>query len=349
MKCAVLIALLCIVLICPGSAGATTLSGSVDNLTGPAKPDLFSRLNNAVDGKEDPKAVLKDLKNVKTANRWIGATRRQVVIAYCFFYDPPAGKNVVASFEEKERNTLFADQFKKLVEVGQNVGGAAAATKPIRINSTKYVLEDVRANLTVTAKIQDKPSEATEVTGDPTWFVVLDLTNGGQADDNKDSDSVAVSTGPREPWSISADLPVTHASELKINDQTHEIESKEQPGFFYAGFDYAPWGDVLGPASQFTDSFVLKFLAKVSKKPLDSFGLGVALRPGFYSHILPSLNIFDTFSPFVAVTWTRQDKKLPSGELKVNGSRLPDFRVGLSFNIDKAVDWTKKNDTAKQK
>lgn len=329
------------------SAFSTTLSGPISALTSKT-PDLYQRLNDAVAGKVDAKSALADLKGVTTENRWIGATRRQIVIAYCFYYEPPANKFVVTSFDEKERSTLFADQFQKLLTVAKNVGGLQGAAKPIKINSTKYELQEVRANLTVTAKVQDNETDVTDVTGDPTWFVVLDLTDGGKQAANKDNDSITVSTGPREPWSISADLPVNHVSELKINDQTHTVENKEQPGLFYAGFDYAPWGDALGPASAVADAFTIKFLAKVSKKPLDSVGLGVAMRPGFYSHVLPSLQIFDTFSPFVAFTWTRQDKQLASGQLRTNASRKRDFRVGLSFNIDRAIDWTKQNGTSKK-
>jgi hypothetical protein len=213
--------------------------------------------------------------------------------------------------------------------------------KPIRATSTRYVLQEKRATLTVSTKTQDSAPEITDVTDTAQWFIVLDLTDNGTLSENKETDNITVTTGPREPWSISANLPINRVSELKINDQTHTLENKEQPGLFYAGFDYAPWGDVLGPASRITDAFVVKILAKVSKKPLDSYGIGIALRSGFFSNANSILQVFDTFSPFAAVTWTREDKQLETGELKANAGRTREFRVGLSFNIDKAIEWTK--------
>ena len=120
-------------------------------------------------------------------------------------------------------------------------------------------------------------------------------------------------------------------SDLKVGQtDAGTLDVSEKPPSFYVAADFM-FGDIASSDRPLWQNVFLKAFVKGSSRPQESIGIGLGLRGKYLDW--PALN-FETFSPFVAATWTRvvQDGKI---------SRQRDWRLGVSLNLDKAVKWLK--------
>jgi hypothetical protein len=143
---------------------------------------------------------------------------------------------------------------------------------------------------------------------------------------------VVLINGPPEHLFISADVPVTKVSQVKYDNTGHAIGTKATPTTAYAGLNLMA-GDVLAATrDRWFDGFMLKGMAKLAKRPADSYGGGIGYRfPDAWKAFGYDLN---NLSVFVAYLRTRT---------VTNGTKTfsNDVRGGISFNLDKALDWFK--------
>jgi hypothetical protein len=234
--------------------------------------------------------------------------------------------NVEFKFGEKPRLSRLSRDVVELVRIAREIGVKAVDRdddSDSRIWRDCHTLEHRRAELTVKAvaakRVEEKKdSPPAKVTYWPGVF------------------STQVTTGPREGLFLSADVPLTKASQLKVNDAGTDLELGDEPGGFYAGIDYT-LGDILSEPNGLWDRLVLKGMVLASRSPWQSYGWGVGLR----SIDIPWLGIqLDTITPFIGYTYTRQDAV--AGQ--PSQGRNSELRVGVSLNLNKAVAWAKSDD-----
>jgi len=249
----------------------------------------------------------------KSAFRWISSRGDTVGV---FVIGTAATKadfalRVNVEFDEQERQSRFVTDLMTLLQI---VGRAAAP--PEQFYFQTYTLQDTRANLAITATVtpQGKTAEAATST---------EKSNGKL--------TATLVTGPREHLFLSADLPVTRVSELKLTDGTTIAPSKD-PTSFYIGINYA-LGDLLSKARAVNDYLFLKGVVKAAtNRPLSSVGAGLGLR-GFSVAGID----FDIASPFIL--WT--SSRLEDDNGVATGERATAVRWGISFNLNRALKWGK--------
>ncbi len=239
--------------------------------------------------------------------RWI-AKRGDAVIVFAL-YDAATQKEPQIDFNEVARRTRIAEDLSTLAKiVGEVTQKAAAPSEPstVRAWRTVYNLTLVRGRLGVSAAAA--PQKGKDV--------------------KKVSASAKLITGPAEHFFLSADLPINRVSDMKSDASGQALGPAETPSTFYAGIDFQT-GDVLRERRTPAESIVFKALLKISRQPLDSYGIALGYR-------LPSVKAWgfdlDAFSPFAGYIWT---KSRHGTTTTTNGHA----RVGLSFNLDKALGW----------
>lgn len=299
--------------------------------------------------------AVKQLADLTTSSlRFVGSHKGQIVRIYCFYReeapDPATGRfrTIALKIDEKRRDPLVADQFRTLVKLVDAFGQPAGAGE-MKFERFQYKLKLERATLDITAQLTLEPKDnPIAAAGQPHWLVIFDFTNGG-GKTNADPTTATVLTGRREPWSISADVPIASLNDVEVDDEFSNVELKETPETFYAGFNWAPFGDAIKPPETLMQALTIKALLKASRRPSDSFGLGIGLRSGFFANHpsmskLPFVQIFDTLSPYVAYTRTRveeEQKDADGNTTKVHFKRN-DWVVGISLDIERALDFVKK-------
>jgi hypothetical protein len=114
--------------------------------------------------------------------------------------------------------------------------------------------------------------------------------------------------------------------------------------------NFAPLGDALRPPANWREAITIKALLKASRRPSDSFGIGIGLRSGYFANspVLSRysfLQIFDTLSPYIAYTRTRveEEQKNDAGTQKVHFKRN-DWVIGISLDLEKALEFVKGGD-----
>jgi len=262
--------------------------------------------------------------------------------------------------DEKHRNSQITADLGTLLKVIQSIAIAADSTN-LKISRFDYTLTKTRANLTVkvTPPTETEPVVATApreqvpparpasnpnpLTDSPPAGAIHppNPSSGMRAPAAPDENSALTAdlvTGPREHWFLSVDLPVNKISELKFNEMTGKIEPKEKPSNFLIGIDYM-LGDLFDDSnSTWWGGLTPKLMAEASSTPRNSlgFGLGYRLRS---IKLLGNLEL-DTFSVFVGRIRSQEDKMAADGTV-VHGTSYKNV-IGLSFNIDKALDYLKK-------
>lgn len=241
-------------------------------------------------------------------DRWISAKGDEILVYV--FYDLEKGEPAI-EIVEKPRRTRLAGDLAKLAELAKEVVFAAEIKygKAVR----HYSLTRERAVLTVTAS--QKPEGGDSV-----------------------SAAAAIITGPREHAFLAVDLPITRTSQAKYNASTGSLEPKEAPSKFHISINYT-LGDVLSSRYEsLWEGLVLKGLCEATKKPLDSYGVGIGYRA-------PNISLLgfklDAFSPFVAFLWIREDEVNEAGAPETDKAYKTAVRAGLSFNLDRGLAWLK--------
>ncbi len=273
--------------------------------------------------------------------RLVGSAKGDVVRIYVFYFND-ATKSIDLKVDEKLRQPVVFDQLQALAKFvqGANITGVA-----LKVDQFQYRLAKKRATVAISAELSATTSPIQSAFAEPKWIVVFDFTNGGKK--NAEASTATLLTGPREPWTISADVPVTRIGDVKIDDKFENVKLSRTPDSFYAGFNYSFGGDALTTPSSLAEAFTLKAMLKASRRPTDSFGLGMGLRAGIFSNpsLPPVFKFFDSLSPYVAYTVTRVEKNNTdaAGTTTQMHFRRKEFTFGLSMDLVKTIDLVKGN------
>ena len=299
---------------------------------------------------KSPGEVLAELDQLPNSLRFDGSHKGDRVEIYCFYYEdinPQTNEEKTAEVrtDEKKRQPLVAGQLKTLRGIAEAIAAAAAGQREIKVEHFPRDLRLERAEFKITAEIKlnaQNPVLPTEEKA-AKWFVVFDFTRLGTEPVNTGRTEATILTGPREGWSLSADVPVTTFGDVKVDDDGEDVELEKTPDAFYVGFNYTPWGDVLRKPANLKEAISVKALLNASRRPTDSFGIGVGLRAGLFSDSASPFRIFNVLSPYVAYTRTRVEETTTNDDGTTQKHRFKryDFSFGVSLNLDRALDFIK--------
>lgn len=259
----------------------------------------------------------------KHSTRWI-SRQGSAIQAFVLFNEATTLPTI--SFKENKRESQLATDFATLMKVGKAIADRKEIDLvPLRCATQTYRLRHTRANLDVSAEIAA-----------PT---VVEAANAGTTPPKR-SAKLTLTTGPKEHWFLSADVPVRRLKDVKLGDGGG-IEPTETPTKFFVGLNYAI-GDLFddrprGSLRALTDNLVGRVMFEASKTPLESLGIALALRGNYLSSMGLDFNVV---SPFVGYVWTRPDpdEATPAiGEPPAKFARTLQF--GFSFNLTKALGW----------
>jgi len=264
--------------------------------------------NEAVDQKDYSAAAVLAFAQAhasKSIDRWISQAGDELHI----YAITDKGITPQVKVDETARKTTLATDIRTLLRVATNVVGAQSTEGArYRISAYRYTLTKRRANLTVTAALLNEKKEP-----GPTVA------------------TAKVVTGPTEHLFLSADVPLNSGKQLKFDDKNNAIVTRDDPKAFYASIN-GRLGDLFHD-DRWWEKIVIKGLVAASKHPLDGYGIGIGIRGDVFGRWGLEL---DGFSPFVAWMSVKNDETaIANGASK----RSSQTRIGISLNLDKAVDW----------
>lgn len=232
---------------------------------------------------------------------------------------------------EDSRNTQITADIGKIVKVviggimgkaGFAATGLAPTTPSYRIAATYYHLREKRSDMTIKVTYKEGPADPKP----DKVFAAEDIT-----------------TGPKEHWHLSLDVPVTKFSQVKYNQETKSLDTVKAPTRVYLGIDYM-LGDLLTTNHKWSDwkrlyeRVILKAMILASNKPLDSLGIGV----GYRLSKVQALGLeLDAVTVFGAALISKEDALINGAGQSEYKYGKPKYVIGLSFNTGKAKDWLK--------
>lgn len=275
---------------------------------------LLDRFTGGTPTKADLKNLLTTLRDTSetVSSRW--QTNKGDVVTVYALYDANVQAKPDVAFDEQRRETQFERDLSTLVSVVAKVAGVPLgedrSPTSVRALRSEYLLTRVRSTLKISA-------------------------SAAPLEEAKGVESVkaeaAITTGPIEHWYLAADLPVNKTQELKY--ESGNIVTKDDPSTILASVNFL-LGDVLAERRAFPNGLVIKGLMRVSKKPLETFGIGIGYRVDPVTRYGFALN---TVSPFVAYAWNNEADPDRPDQLHYKGS----WRAGISMNLDKIMGWLK--------
>ena len=230
---------------------------------------------------------------------------------FSVFVDPCRFKEV--KFEEKARKSRLEDDVRAVF------GKLSAAGK-----------EKLKAN-------QCDPSEFTS----KLQYERSKLTLTAVGNEEKDTVSMTVTTGPAEHWYLGIDLPLTSRKQLKYDSGTRTLQPQDDEPQLYLSLNWQ-WGDVLSRRESRwdLDRLTVKFLVLANNRPFDSVGLGVGYQMFEFSLFGKKVDL-SAVNLFVGHFWTRQDAISGSGEPQINESIASDWRLGISYDVGAGLKYLK--------
>jgi len=235
-------------------------------------------------------------------SRWLSG-KNDTLDVFVFF----TGKNAEIKISESKRKTRIAQDVSTLTTLIVSLLARSGLT--IAMEEKSLVLKHSSGKLDISVTV-DKDIKGVE----------------------KKEEKMEIITGPTEHWFLSADLITTKLSEVKFVSASGTIEPKETPKVFYLGLNWMI-GDILKERQCFFKHFFIKGMLQFSKKPLDSYGVGIGFR--FPSFKVLGINS-SAFSVFAAMVWSKEQ----IGEPLVNHTKRQ-VQFGISFNLDKGLGWIK--------
>lgn len=153
-------------------------------------------------------------------------------------------------------------------------------------------------------------------------------------DQNEEADlkenMIKLIAGPSENIFLSADILVDSAREVVYDAEANTLVEKDKPTDFYLGVNYSK-GDLLSNHKALSsDRLFGKVMLKIGKDPLESYGFGIGFRPKF----------LEGSSGFVAYVVSKEDT-FENGVLIEGGGKSEEVRIGISLNLERALDWLK--------
>lgn len=260
--------------------------------------------------------------STRNTSRWIatkGDTLRIVVLR------PGTTTAKLEPVVEKPRQTRFGTQLPTLARLALIVATTpvlAGEAPAIGCLETNYILQHERSELLLTATVTPSPPSprdtvAQEKPSPPDTSGVSSLNH-------------PIVTGPAEHWYLSADVPVA-----AVRYDGDDFKRVNSPAEFYLGLNYL-FGDLLSPDRRAWESLGLKGFMRVSRDPLESWGLALTLR----GELLKRLPGFDAIAPFLGVASSRRDAEASSEEGSSPGKeRKWELVIGAGFHLDQALKW----------
>lgn len=268
--------------------------------------------------KSDSPPHLLSLRGECETNRFISkkGDKLNIVVWYTGDIEPEV------AIKEESRSEQIGSDFSFLV--AKIVGGpkeiSAASGAKYKFIRAEHTLENTRANVTINVKY-------------------------GEKQDDRHAIDYKSKTGPVEHWFMSVDMPVDHANRLKYDQASGKLVEKEVPSSFYIGLNYM-LGDVLSENLDWYKQFHGKLMIKASEKPMDSFGFGLGYRFDELSYLIPIIsdlmgdNKLGQTTIFAGYFWDKEDQ-IVNGVVKENNRYTNNWRVGISFALDKLSAWMK--------
>jgi hypothetical protein len=239
--------------------------------------------------------------NEMRENRWI-SKKGYILEIYVFFM---GGKTAKINIKEERRKTRIAADISVLKKI---IGKIMDEKKPPEydMKSFSYTLTKTRAVLSISVDFEGNKGNLKKI---------------------------ELITGPTEHLFLSVDLPVSKISVAKFLGDNGTIEPKETPKEFYIGFN-CMIGDILSEKQCVLKNLFFKGMLKLSKKPLDSYGVGIGYR--FPRIRFLGINL-SSFSMFASLIWTKEENEENNSDTLTKRQVL----FGFSYNLDKALEWMK--------
>lgn len=246
-------------------------------------------------------------------DRWI-TDPDQVHKLTVLVHSTPGSGTLEIKFTETKRKTRLAGDIATLIKLIPALRGDLRTATPSQFARCVYVLTEKRANLEI---------------------LVSETESDGKT---KELAKPSLVTGPAEHWALSANAVLNQVKEVKVTDD-NTLDVKETPDKFLIGLDYY-FGDLISDwgGSSFAKNLGLKLLVEASSRPGNRLGLALTYRGG------AGPLSFELMSPFAGVLWSRSTELDAGGKvLSRGGLEGPEWVVGLSFNLDRALEWLKPN------
>lgn len=142
--------------------------------------------------------------------------------------------------------------------------------------------------------------------------------------------SFVLLTGPASRFSISGDIPITEAEQLKLNDDG-ELEVEGEGSSAYVGFNlHFGDRDVAYRGGQFLKNLSLKAMIRASSRPGDSYGVALAFNNLSWKG---GVFVLRGFSPWVGYTFTKEDEMPSEGSSGKGLGRNGELRFGFSVSL----------------
>ena len=243
--------------------------------------------------------------------RWITDPSKVHHLTVVAMAVPGPGKLSI-DISETKRKTRLAEDVATLIKVLPILETRGLETQPPRIVRKEYVLKEKRANLEILVQESGAGTAKTELA------------------------KKSLVTGPSEHWALSANAVLNQVKEVKVTDD-NTFDVKDTPDKFLIGLDYY-FGDLMSDwrGSSFAKNLGLKLLVEGSTRPGDRLGVALTYR-GDAGPL--SLKLI---SPFAGALWTRSTELDDEGKIISRGDlEGPEWVFGLSFNLDRALEWLK--------
>lgn len=214
------------------------------------------------------------------------------------------------TFDESERDTRLATEFKQIFKMAEAGAGLAPSCEPGKTRSVKrtYNLKFVRGQVKIKATTNDESK----------------------------SEVINVITGPAEHWYLGIDLPVQNKKTLKYDTASKSLLPQGTGNQLYLSMNYFFGDDVFLADSQHElKRFSGKIFIAAQSKPMDSVGIGIGYR-------LPKIGVFDLnqFEIFAGRFWTKEDAIL-AGTPQLNSATAKNWKLGISYNLSESLGWVK--------
>ena len=140
--------------------------------------------------------------------------------------------------------------------------------------------------------------------------------------------------GPEEHLSLGIDLPVNNRKVLKYDETSQSLQPKDDAPQVYLSLNYTI-GDLLEAPSGLKNRLSVKVMARASRRPLDSYGVGIGVK---LDGMMPLGVELKGFSIFGGYFRTRVDA-ITDGAVQVNEGSKNSWRAGISYDLGTGLKW----------
>ena len=152
--------------------------------------------------------------------------------------------------------------------------------------------------------------------------------------DGKELGGVTIYYGPPEHLHLAIDLPVTNRKTLKYDEASGTLQPKEEKPQVYLSLNYRI-GDLLEEPRTIADRVEVKLLVLASRKPLDSYGIGLGIKLDDMKPLKLDLKGLSIFGGYFR---TKVDT-IVDGVARPDEGTKNSWRVGISYDLSAGLKW----------